>query len=174
MITLKDFMEAIQYKVTDGSKYEWHCYGPDAYSMDYWNGLHDDGGVSVTCVFDTGDQTVYEMQAWDYGTKRYYRWINPDYIDEVAAESEERGVSFENAIDDINFIDLDVADDILEKASAMVAGEEYDTRVQISIVIDDDLLFSAMKFAHEADITLNEYIEEILRLEIARVAAMGA
>ena len=172
MITLKDFMECINYQISDSSDYLWSCYGPNARTMDYWNGERGECG-SVTCVFDTGDQTVYEMQAWDYGTKRYYRWINPDYIDEVAAESEERNISFENAIDDINFIDLDVADDILEKASAMVAGEEYDTRVQISIEMDDDLLFSAMKFAHEADITLNQYIEQILSEEIARMAVQG-
>ena len=171
-ITLKDFMECINYQVNDGSKYEWNCYGPDARSMEYWNQQHDNG-VSVTIIFDSKTQFVYEMEAWDYEPRRYYRWVHPGYIDAMKEECMRRGLDFENAIDTESFIDLDVAEDILEKAGAMVRGEEYDTRVSMNIEIDDDLLFSAMKFAHEADITLNQYIEQILSEEIARMAVQG-
>jgi predicted HicB family RNase H-like nuclease len=168
-ITLRHFMEAIDYQVNDGSKYMWTCYGPDARTMEYWNEQHDKG-VSVTAVFDSKTQIVYEMEAWDYEQHRYYRWIHPGYIDAMKAECMSRGIDFTNAFDDESFIDLDVAEDILEKSAAMVAGEEYDTRVIMKFEIDEDLLFSAMQFAHEADITLNQYIENILSEEIARLA----
>lgn len=178
MITIKDFMEAIQYKPTEGSKFEWTCYGRNAYSLDYWNGVNTvtdghNGGVSVTMVFDTDNQTVYEMQAWDYASERSYRWIHPDYVEAIKHESEMRGVAFHESIDDQIFIDLDVAADILEKATAMVAGVEYDKRVMISIELTTEEEMQIMRLAHEADMSLNQFMEFILRTEMERTRQVG-
>lgn len=156
-------METIQYKVTEGSDYCWDCYGPTAHSFDSWNGRHDDGGYTITTVFDKQDQTVYQMEAWDYTNQRCYRWINPDFIDAYKAECKHRGIDFENAFDDIDFIDLETEEDILSKARAIAAGEEYDTRVEVPLRMDDDQLFELMKQAHEQDKTLNQLVEDVLR-----------
>jgi len=56
-----------------------------------------------------------------------------------------------------------VADDFVEKATAIIAGEDYDTRVQIQLDIPHDLLYKLMLQAHEADLTLNEFIVKILQ-----------
>ena len=162
MITLQQYMDCIQYRITNSDEYLWECYGPYARSMD----SDELEKYSVNCVFDTVDQTVYEFQAWDYINDRQYRWINPVYIDVVKEESARRNVNHQESIDGKKFIDLNVEKDILEKARAIVRGEEYDTRVIMNIDIDDDLLFTAMKFAHEEDITLNEYLANVLRAEI--------
>jgi predicted HicB family RNase H-like nuclease len=168
MITLKDFMECTQYKVTEGSTYGWKCYGPNAYNMDYWNQKYDEDGHTVNVIFDTKTQVVYEMQAWDYSNHREYRWIHPDYVEAHKAEAKSRGVDFEESIDGSKFIDLDVEEDILEKAAAIAAGEEYDTRVLVTLDLDDDTKFLLMTKAHEADMTLNHYVEHILREAIAK------
>jgi len=168
MITLKDFMEAIQYQITDGSEYMWNCYGPNARSLDYWNGDSGPGGRTVTVVFDTETQFVYQMEAWDQSTDAAYRWIHPGYIESVAAEAKRRGVDFEESFDGNKFTDLEVVEDILEKAAAMVAGEEYDTRVVVTLSLSDDEKHMLMEMAHEADMSLNQYVEHILRLEIER------
>jgi len=170
MITLKDFMEAIQYKVSEGSEYGWLCYGPDARSMDYWNGQHA-GGISVCCVFDSKTQFVYEMQAWDDAAGLEYRWIHPGYIESNAAEAANRGVDFYQSYDDHKFTDLEVAEDILEKATAMVAGLDYDKRVIVQLNLDDASKMLLMEMAHEADMSLNHYVEHILRLEMERLQA---
>lgn len=166
---LKDFMELVNYQITDSSKFEWNCYGPNAVSFDYWNGIHGSGGRSIQVVFDSVTSQVYEMQAWDYKADREYRWINPMYIDSVKEESVERGVSFESSFDGRSFIDLDLEQDILEKASAIYAGREYDTRIMISVELSDQELFAAMRSAHEQDITLNDYIERVLQQEVNRL-----
>jgi hypothetical protein len=70
------------------------------------------------------------------------------------------------AWDDVNFIDLEVEEDWLEKARAIVAGEEYDDRVQIQLTLDDDQLFEIMKLAHERDVTLNKMIETVIEEHI--------
>lgn len=166
---LKDFLELVNYQVSDTSQYQWSCFGYNAVTFDHWNGVHGIGGRSITAIFDTVTTEVYEMQAWDYSANREYRWIKPEYVEAQRAESISRGISFEESMDGRLFIDLDMEEDILEKATAIFAGVAYDTRVMVPIDLPDDLLCAAMRLAHEQDITLNEYVEQILKQEMDRL-----
>lgn len=168
-ISLKDFMECVEYNISETSEYMWNCYGPNAMSMDYWNDRHDDGGVSINIVFDKKNQTVYEMQAWDYSSGREYRWIDPDVKDIVEAESNQRGIPFSTSIDDRKFIDLETAEDILDKARAIFLGETYDERIQVPLTLGDDELLQLMRMAHEADMTLNKFVEKVLLEQIEKL-----
>lgn len=170
MITLKDFMECVEYKISETAEYLWACYGPNAMSMDYWNDRNDFGGVSINIVFDKKTQRVYEMQAWDYGLSREYRWIEPDVKDIMKAESNQRGIPFGTSIDDRKFIDLETSEDMMEKARAIFTGETYDSRIQIPLTLNDDEMLQLMTLAHEADMTLNQFVEKVLMEQIARMA----
>jgi len=164
MITLKEFLECIDYKITEGDRYGWDCYGPNARQLDYWNGKHEDG-VSINVIFDASNQTVYEMQAWDYYANNSYRWIHPDYIDALKDEHKRRNVptDFGETYDKHKFIDLELPEDILEKARAIFLGEKYDTRIKIQLTLDDAEMLLLMTRAHEADMTLNDYVNHILQ-----------
>ena len=163
MITMKEWMELVDYKITEGSDYGWDCYGPYSYTLDSWNGVHGVGGYSFSIVFSTKSQKVYEVSMCDYTNDRAYRMINPKFQEKHRKESSERGVNLNEAWDDVDYIDLDVVDDFIQKALAIRAGEDYDTRVSVPLTLDDDQLFDLMKLAHESDLTLNEYVEDILR-----------
>lgn len=167
MMQLKDFMEAVDYRVTEGSEYCWSCFGPNAYRLDSWNGEQD--GYTVSIVFDTFTQTVYEVEAYDYGRDRAYRWQNPEYKLAHDTEACERGIDAREAWEEVNFVDLEVEADFWEKARAIVAGEDYDTRVQIEVTFEDDVLFSLMKIAHDKDVTFNQLVEEVLTEELDRL-----
>jgi len=166
MITLKDFMETVDYKVTEGSDYCWNCYGPNAYRLDSWNQEQD--GHSVSIVFDTRTHVVYEANAYDYKREHAYRLINPEYAETHRNEAAERDVVENQAWDDVNYVDLDVDEDFLEKARAIVADEDYDTRVQVPVDFTDEELLTYMKLAHERDITFNQLVEEALREAIEK------
>ncbi len=161
MITLKDFMETVDYKVTEGSEYCWMCYGPNAYRLDSWN--QEQEGHTVSIVFDTRTHVVYEATAYDYKRERAYRLINPDFKDAHSEESADRGVLENQAWDDVDYVDLETDEDFLEKARAIVADEDYDTRVQVPVNFTDEELLSYMKAAHERDITFNQLVEMALR-----------
>ena len=161
MITLKEWMELVNFKITEGSKYCWECYGPNAYTLDSWNGDHE--GHSFSIIFDTKDQTVYEVQAHDYLHNRAYRVVNEDFAKKMKKESKRRDVDKNQAWDDVNYVDLDVDDDFFQKALSIRAGEDYDTRLQLPLDLDQDMLFELMKQAHEQDITLNQLVEHIIR-----------
>jgi hypothetical protein len=34
MISLKEWMELVDYRITEGSDYGWNCYGHDAHMLD--------------------------------------------------------------------------------------------------------------------------------------------
>ena len=81
----------------------------------------------------------------------------------MSTEAKERGTDNTQAWDDVKWIDLETDDDWIQKSAAIVAGEEYDTRVVIPIDLPDDSAYALMKLAHEQDITFNQLIEKVLR-----------
>lgn len=161
MITLKDYLEAINYRITGGSEYQWKCFGDNARFLDCEGEVLNES--SVVCIFDSVDQTVYSIEAWDYINDRAYRWIHPDYIKAYKKACKKNDVDFKNACDTMDFIDLDVEEDILEKARAISQHEDYDTRVQMVVDMSDEDMLQYMKLAHQMDITFNEFVEQALR-----------
>ena len=149
MITLKEWMEVSNYRITEGSDY--NAYG-GAYALTSWNG--DQDGYSLEIIFDQKTQTVYEVQACDYKHNRAYRLIN-DAHKQVGRDDE--------AWDDTRWIDLEADDDWIQKAQAIVAGRDYDTRITVPIDLDDQELLALMKLAHERDVTLNHLVDQVLR-----------
>lgn len=164
MLTLKDFMESVNYRITEGSAYCWNCYGPDAYSLDSWDGNHE--GYSISITFDTKTQEVYVVEAHDYMRERSYRLFNPVYAQVYADEVKSRGLDDE-AWDGVKYITLETDEDMLSKMQAIAAGKEYDARVTVPIEIDDADLMKLFKLAHASDVTLNEFVEALLHDVIA-------
>ena len=167
MITLKEWMEVVGYRITEGSEYGWQCYGDNAYCLDSWNGDNLEGH-SFTIIFDTKTQEVFEVQAHDYKFNRAYRMLHPNYAPKFMLESSERDSWMNEAFEGVEYIDLDVEEDWLEKATAIAAGEDYDTRVSMPVDFTDEELLKYMKMAHERDMTFNQFVEEALRTALEK------
>jgi hypothetical protein len=153
MITLKEFMEVANYRITEGGDY--FAYG-GAYALTSWNG--DQDGYSIEIIFSPRTQEVYEVQACDYKHQRAYRLVHGDYRDEKLDTE---------AWDNVNWVDLESDDDWFQKALSIVAGEDYDSRVSIPIDLPDRELMALFKAAHEADMTFNDFVEQVLREKLA-------
>ena len=151
MITLKEWMEVVDYRITEGSEY--YAYG-GAYSLSSWDGNQQ--GHSLEIIFDRKTQVVYEVQALDYKHNRAYRLFNVDYKQQMVKPEP-------FAWDDVKWVDLESDDDWFQKARAIVAGEDYDTRVSLPLELPDDVLLVLMKRAHELDITFNQHMENIIK-----------
>ena len=148
MITLKEWMELVDCRITEGSDYFTNI--PGLYCLSSWNGVQD--GFSFFVAFDPQDnQRVYVVEACDYARNRAYRLKDP------AIKLDEQ------AWDDVKWVELEQDDDFFQKALAIKAGEDYDTRVDMPLTVPDDVLFTLMKQAHEQDITLNQLVEGVLR-----------
>ena len=77
MITLKEWMEIVDYRITEGSEGGYTEFGSNVHSLSAWNGDHE--GWSFNIVFNTKDQTVFMVEVCDYKHDQAYRLINPDY-----------------------------------------------------------------------------------------------
>ncbi len=163
MISMQEWMKLVDYKITEGSDYGWTCYGPNSYTLDSWNGGHGKDGYTFSIIFSTKSQKVYEVSMSDYTNDRAYRMINPDYAEKHRKEAESKSVIGNNAWDDVDYVDLEVDDDFIQKALAIRAGENYDTRVKVPVDFSDEELLQYMKLAHERDMTFNQFVEQALR-----------
>ncbi len=153
MITLKEWMEVANYRITEGGDY--FAYG-GAYALTSWSG--DQDGYSIEIIFSPRTQEVYEVQACDYKHNRAYRLVHGDYRDEKLNDE---------AWDDTKWIDLESDDDWIQKALAIVAGEDYDTRVTIPLDLPEAELMVLFKAAHAEDMTFNDFVEKVLREKLA-------
>jgi len=169
MITMKEWMELVDYKITEGGDYGWQCYGPNAYCLDSWNGVHGKGGYSFSIVFSTKTQKVYEVSVCDYTNDRAYRMIAEDKQKKHTKEAKELAVDLNQAWDDVDYVDLEVDDDFIQKCLAIRAGEDYDTSVSVPIDLPDDLLLFAFKSAHFENMTFNDWMNKMLKEFIDKV-----
>ena len=71
-------------------------------------------------------------------------------------------------IDKRNIFHAKYINDFLEKAKSMFSGNYWDTRIQIPINLDDDVIMHLAMDAHKRDITLNKMIEIVLQEMIDR------
>jgi hypothetical protein len=168
MITLKTFMELINYRITEGDNFLWNCFGDNVYQFSSWNGIHGTGGWSANVVFSTKTNEVFCVEVCDYTRDRAYRIIHPDYVKAHHAEAPRRSSSPNMAWDDVYFVDLEVDQDWINKATAIISGKDYDTRVSVPLDLEDNELFALMMQAHERDITLNQLVEDILKAVIEK------
>jgi hypothetical protein len=153
MISLKEWMEVANYRITEGGDY--YGYG-GAYALTSWSG--DQDGYSIEIIFSPRTQEVYEVQACDYKHNRAYRLVHGDYRDEKLNDE---------AWDNTNWIDLESDDDWIQKALSIVAGEDYDTRVTIPLDLPEAELMVLFKAAHAEDMTFNDFVEKVLREKLA-------
>jgi hypothetical protein len=149
--------EALDHKIVGGSEHQWRCW-PNARFLDY-----ESDYAHASVVFSTETQEVYLAEVNDKNDSvKPYRWLNPIYKQAFVDESIQRGVSHIQAWDNTNWYDLETQEDWLDKASAIMHGEKFDTRIQVPIELDREEMFKLMNLAHDRDITLNQLVEEIL------------
>jgi predicted HicB family RNase H-like nuclease len=159
MLTMQEFMDLIDYKITEGGDYTYAPFGPYAYQLSHWNEKHDYGGYGFSIVFDTKSHQVYSVETHDYTNNRSYRMIDQKHQTEDNKE----------AWDSVNFVDLDDVNDFLEKACAIKSGKPYDTRVTIPVNMTDEEFMKYARCAHEQDITLNQFVERAVKAALDKV-----
>ena len=162
---LREINEITDHKIIEGSEYGWNCY-PNARYLSYESEF-----AYVSVLYSTETQEIYEADVtikadnWFDEDKdfRPYRWLNPEYKDAMITEAKLRKVKWRKAWDDVKWIDLEIAEDFLEKAKAIFNGEDFDTRIQVPVELEDDVMLKLCMEAHKRDITLNQMVEEVLR-----------
>lgn len=117
------------------------------------------------------------VQASDYCIERDILFLNA-YISGIQVE----GIFYGDTLKGISFADSKngkyyysgsreyfgekytstTVSDIVKKIKAVKRGEPYPTSVEVEVDLDDHEWLQLMTEAHERDITLNQYVEQIL------------
>lgn len=160
MVTIKSWLKLVNYRITEG--YEFYMKEPaqTLYTYESYNGKQTDYSTSV--VFKPSnnietESTVYFMEVCDYKNNRAYRYVNPEVkhieLDPVAW-------------DNVNWVDLLSENDFFKKATAIITGEDYDTRICMPIMVPIDTFIDLCSTAHSKDVTLNNLVNTIVKESI--------
>lgn len=150
--------EALDHRIVGGSEHQWKCWD-NARFLDY-----ESDYAYASVVFNIRTQEVYVAEVNDKDNKyKPYRWLNPEYKEDYLAEAKERGVNPDVAWDQTKWYDLETREDWLEKAGAIMRGEDFDTRVEVPLDLDDETMMNLFMLAHKKDVTLNKMVEIILQ-----------
>ena len=159
---IQKFIEATGHRITGGSQYQWQCYGDHARWLDAgWEDHNDRWQASA--VFDSRDQRVYECQVSDYHTNQAWSWRDPEFESAHRAEAQQRNVDADQAWDEVRWQPSLSATEILNRIRV-----KADPRETVELDLDNDKMLEVCMRAHELDMTLNDYIEMVLRAYIDR------
>lgn len=158
--------ECFGHRISSGSEYTWHSYGPNARYLDF-----ESEYAHASVVFDSVTQVIYQAdidakQDGDDNLPGPYRWVNPLHRQGYVDECKERGVEPFEAWDNINYIELETSEDFLEKAHAVFNNLPFDKRVSVPLDLDDDVILALALEAHKRDITINKMVELVLQRAI--------
>jgi hypothetical protein len=172
MITKENWLKLVSYKIVDSSKWCWLCFGPNVHFLSA--GSADDG-FYASIIFDTSKDTVYQVEITDYRNNRCYQMTNPDYNEAYQNERRQRN-NHDYGLDDHSLdqpticIELEIVNDFMTKAAAIVAGEQYDSQIQFPLeTLKDDLLILLLA-AHSSNMTFNEYIQSNSIMQLTSTA----
>ncbi len=161
MITIEEWMQTVEYRISDGSDFLWLCYGDNAHCLDSIGKNQS----SASIVFDRTNQCVYEVSVCDALHNRAYRMIHPDYAKAHQQESQERSVE-DVAWEGVPWIDLELPEDFMLKAAAILKGDAYDTGILVPLDLEEEELQMLEKISIEQGITKDQVVENILRAHI--------
>jgi len=165
MFTLKNFLDLVENNCTvERFPIDLQCYGPHTsiYSAYVVN--------DYECCAAVNDLGIRELNLYDYKNNRSYRWTVPEVEPLRNAEFLLAGIDPNICDGDQEFIDIIVIEDMIEKMTAICAGEEYDTRITVPLEISDDEFILIARAAHELDITINEFMVQAIKEQLWKIA----
>ena len=97
MITLKDWLEGVQYRISDIWGFQWDCFGKNAMGIESDWCCDEGGGRTYTITYNPDTKEVFEVCSYSQDDNTALRWINPKYKKAYFAEEKLRGM--ENVFD---------------------------------------------------------------------------
>ena len=178
----EELLKAANYKIIGGSEFLWKCFGPNAYVLDFNVDEDIQWGNGMSITFDNQNQTVYCVEC--FSETHAFRWVHSEYADAYFNEHTMNGADPKYAFDNTKWIDVTDATAILHIIKLIVAGEDCSIFVSdesddpdivkneedeiVTLNLEKDLIADLAIMAHNSNMTLNDFINEILRLEMIK------
>jgi len=86
--TIEQYLDTIDYKIGDGSKFMWSCFGPKAYQYTYAAINFTSYVFELNMIFDTETRIVYVVEFCVVEGDKVYKCFNPEFKE--AYDTEEK------------------------------------------------------------------------------------
>ena len=123
-IDVSDWMEAIDYRITEGFDYNWNCFGENVIELNSWDGDHS--GFSTDIVFNNKTKHIYAIDLCDFGNEKAWRYIDPEYREQYLSEAknwmvdpEREDIAWEGEKGDVLYDDRELEEIIMMIKEAM-------------------------------------------------------
>ena len=138
-------------------------------------GLLFSGRFGLWAEIDLFNQTVYNVDYYSYPRDTVFRWVNPGYEISFANElfecQEDPTVTSDKMqirrCLDGDFLSRMIQGDVFMLEDEDEEEEEYET---VELELTDSELATIARAAHIKDMTINDFINEALRIELDRVS----
>lgn len=160
----------VQYQFTEVSDFLWKSLGNNVRIFDFhlkspikFN-ISMDGSIYVNT---NGDVLLFNVTITDecvsnevnqeanpICNSQSFIWVDPYYSQDYIQEHTDRSIPFNEDNSEILFSQ----DNVLELLNSHLTSPES----LVSVELDDDLIISMSKMAHERDITFNDLVNEVL------------
>ena len=167
-MTLHDFFNLFDYKVTEGSEFYWNCFGPNCRFIELKN---NEIGGSV--VFSKLNQEIFQAEVYDEANNVAYRWMPSTAREKYFAECEDRNVPKMEAWDGCDFVDVETVNQFSDVVKSLIQGEPPEGDLEGDMDVELELPQHVIVFlsleAHKRNITLNEMINIALREMLTKI-----
>jgi hypothetical protein len=151
---LSSFLEAVTNNINGQPvKYNDETY-PESYALDSLTKFGE-----ATVIYSIANLTVYEITVIDYKKDRAYRFVNPEF----------KGNEFNGG--ELDYLDTESFDDIIEKVYAILNNRRYNVDTIVSLELGKEVIEILTNKAYDLDMTLDDYIIQILEDEIELLKA---
>jgi hypothetical protein len=156
---LKKILKLFDYKISDGSEFQWGCFGPNARYLDFNSDTCIQNSVSV--LYDTITTKVYQMDFCCESVEGVYTWVDPKYEVAHARECLRRGIEG-------NKYQCYSKESFLTMALDAYHGRTPDTDLALDVDVDLSAgdIHQLHLIAESKGITFDELVNEVLAQEL--------
>jgi len=164
-----DLKNAGRSVMTSMSKTKRGCFNDTTVTF----GLHFSGNFSLWADVDLFNQTVYNVDYYSYPRDTVFRWVNPDYEISFANELFECQEDPTVTSDEMQIRrshDGDFLSRMIQGDIFMLEGDEEEGEYEtVALELTDSELATIARAAHVKDVTINDFINEALKIELDHV-----
>lgn len=160
MIHINKILENIGYRISQSSVFLYPCFGMENPRLFDYVDINDD-----TIGSFTADETgrVFEIVAEIPQIGVCYRWIDPEFRDQIIKDAINRGENPSHAWDDVTYTDIEDEESMVVKIHAIANKIYFDTSGLWPAEISDPNFLKIAKMAAEKNITFNQMIEILIK-----------
>lgn len=147
MVNVRQLLDILRFKVTEGFEYPYESFCEDAYCVARVTDQYE-----ISMVFSPSTTRVYQVSCTNYVDEIIHEWVHPQH--NIPIELAEKLPHFKYN----SMTEQDIPDVVKNTLDSSIEDQQHD----ISLEIDDSLLLQIMRAAHEHNMTFNDYVNMML------------